>query len=252
MIRTALITGAAHRIGRAIAEDLAASGYAVAIHANRSADAAHALARQLAADHGVRTAVVIADLADPLGVDEVIPAAIAALGPMSLLVNNASLFRADDAETLESDLWRAHMAVNAEAPARLTTALAAQPAAPGLERLAVNIVDQRVWKPTPRYLSYSASKATLWWMTRTMAQALAPDVRVNAIAPGPTLKAATQSDADFDAVVAAVPLRAAPQLAEFGRGVRFLHDTPSMTGQMMALDSGQHLSWQTPDAVINE
>ncbi|WMS44193.1 SDR family oxidoreductase [Acuticoccus sp. MNP-M23] len=252
MHKTALITGAAHRIGRAIATDLAAHGYDIAIHANRSVDAARDLSERLARDHGVATTVLTGDLADPADVEALVPAAIDALGPLSLLVNNASQFAPDDAQSLASPLWRSHMAINAEAPARLTSALAAQTDSPGLSRLAVNIIDQRVWKPTPRYLSYSASKAALWWLTRTMAQALAPDVRVNAIAPGPTLKAASQTDADFGAIVAAVPLGKAPDLADFGRTVRYLHGAQSITGQMLALDGGQHLSWQTPDAVINE
>ena len=250
-LRTALITGAAHRIGRAIATDLAAHGFDVVIHANRSADAAGALARSLAAEHGVRTGVVLADLADSSAVDRVIPAACDAVGPLGVLVNNASLFSADDVTDLASDLWRQHMAINAEAPARLTAAFAA--AAPEeASPLAVNIIDQRVFKPTPRYLSYSASKATLWWLTRTMAQGLAPRVRINAIGPGPVLKAATQSEADFAAVVDAVLLERAPDPAEFGAAIRFLYAAPSITGQMLAIDSGQHLAWRTPDALAHE
>ena len=249
--RTALVTGAAHRIGRAIATDLAAHGFDVVIHANRSADAAEALARSLAEEHGVQTGVVLADLADASAVERVIPAAHDAIGPLGVLVNNASLFSADDVTSLTSDLWRQHMAINAEGPARLIAAFAA--AVPEeTSRLAVNIIDQRVFKPTPRYLSYSASKATLWWLTKTLAQGLAPWVRVNAIGPGPVLKAATQSEDDFAAVVDAVPLRRAPELAEFGAAIRYLHAAPSITGQMLAIDGGQHLAWRTPDALANE
>jgi len=248
----ALVTGAAHRIGRAIASDLAAHGYDVAIHANRSAEAARALAAELADRHGVRTAVVIADLEDADAVARIVPAASEALGPLHVLVNNASVFEADDAASLDSALWRRQMAINAEAPARLVADFAASAAPDAGGRLAVNIVDQRVWKPTPRFLSYSASKATLWWLTRTMAQALAPHVRVNAIGPGPILKAARQSEEDFRAYADAMPLQRTPRLAEFGAAIRFLHGAESITGQMLAIDAGQHLSWQTPDALIDE
>jgi len=246
--RRALVTGAAHRIGRAIATDLAANGYDVAIHANRSADAARALADELAVAHGVATAAVTADLSDPAAVAGIVPAATAAIGPLGILVNNASLFEEDAIDTVTDETFRLHMAVNAEAPVLLTRAFA-EGGGPGL---VVNVIDQRVWKPTPRFLSYSASKATLWWLTRTMAQALAPRIRVVAVSPGPTLKAARQSQEDFDGLVATVPLRAAPPLADFGRTIRYLAETGSVTGQMIALDGGQHLAWETPDALVNE
>lgn len=246
--RRALVTGGAHRIGRAIASDLAAHGHDVAIHANRSAEAASALADELAAAHGVATTVVTGDLSDPAAVRRLVPEAARAIGPLGILVNNASVFEEDDVGTVTEDSFRHHMTVNVEAPVLLTRAFA-DAGGPGL---VVNILDQRVWKPTPRFLSYSASKAALWWLTRTMAQALAPRIRVVALGPGPTLKAARQSEEDFDALVAAVPLLAAPPLADFGRAVRFLAETGSITGQMIALDGGQHLAWETPDAVVRE
>jgi NAD(P)-dependent dehydrogenase (short-subunit alcohol dehydrogenase family) len=140
------------------------------------------------------------------------------------------------------------MTVNVEAPALLTRAFA-EAGGPGL---VVNIIDQRVWKPTPRFLSYSTSKAALWWLTRTMAQALAPRIRVVALAPGPVLKAASQEAEDFERLVGTIPLRRSPDLAEFGRSIRFLLETESITGQMIALDGGQHLSWETPDALVRE
>ncbi|MBJ3776831.1 SDR family oxidoreductase [Acuticoccus mangrovi] len=246
--RSALVTGAARRIGRAIASDLAAHGYAVAIHAHRSVDAAHELATDLAAAHGVATGVVTGDLADPDDVARLVPAATEAVGPLGVLVNNASIFEADEAPHLDSALWRRQMAINAEAPAMLASAFA-RIAGRGL---VVNLIDQRVWKPTPRYASYSASKATLWWLTRTLAQALAPAVRVVAVAPGPVLPAASQSQDEFDRLTSTILLQRAPALAEFGKTIRFLHDTPSLTGQMIALDGGQHLGWETPDALVNE
>ncbi|MEM6846899.1 MAG: SDR family oxidoreductase [Pseudomonadota bacterium] len=246
--KRALITGGAHRVGRAIATDLAAHGYDVAIHANTSATAAQALADELAANYSVRTAVVTGDLADPDAVVTLVPAAVAALGPLSLLINNASLFEEDALSDMTPERWRRQMAVNAEAPTFLAQAFAA-----GTDSgLIVNMIDQRVWKPTPRHFSYSASKATLWWLTRTMAQALAPKIRVMAIGPGPVIKSASQTEVDFAQAVAAVPLQRAPALVEFGAAIRFMAETPSMTGQMFALDGGQHMAWQTPDALINE
>ncbi|WP_425428470.1 SDR family oxidoreductase [Acuticoccus kandeliae] len=246
--RSALVTGAAHRIGRAIATDLAAHGYNIAIHANRSRAEAEALAEALAAEHGVRTGVVTGDLAVAEDVDAIVPAAIAAIGPLSVLVNNASVFEADAVGTLTSEGWRRQFAINAEAPARLAEAFA-KAAGRGL---VVNLVDQRVWKPTPQFFSYAASKATLWWITQTMAQALAPDVRVVALGPGPVLRSASQTAEEFAALTRAIPLQAAPRLEEFGATIRFLDNTPSITGQMIALDGGQHLAWQTPDALIRE
>ncbi|MCF3932165.1 SDR family oxidoreductase [Acuticoccus sp. M5D2P5] len=246
--RRALVTGAAHRIGRAIATDLAAHGYDVVIHANRSDAAARKLAVELAETHGVKTATVRADLTDPASVETLLPAAIEAVGPLSLLVNNASVFEADTIADLASARWRRQMAINAEAPAHLTRAFAAA----GCRGLVVNMIDQRVWKPTPLYLSYSASKATLWWLTQTLAQALAPDIRVVALGPGPVLKSAAQTEREFADLVATLPLHTAPQLDEFGATIRFLHATPSITGQMIALDGGQHLAWRTPDAVVPE
>ena len=246
--KRALVTGAAHRIGRAIVSDLAANGYAVAIHANRSVAEARALAADLAAAHGVATTVVAADLADPQAVRRIVPEARNAIGPLGVLVNNASVFEEDSLETVDAESWRRHMTINAEAPLLLTQAFA-EGNAPGL---VVNITDQRVWKPTPRFVSYATSKAALWWLTRTMAQALAPRIRVAAIAPGPVLKAASQTAEDFDQLVETIPLRQTPALGDFGRTIRFLVENASVTGQMIALDGGQHLAWKTPDALVNE
>ncbi|MEM9224196.1 MAG: SDR family oxidoreductase [Pseudomonadota bacterium] len=250
--RIALVTGAAHRIGAGIASDLAEHGYDVVLHAHRSRDAAGRLAKDLAERHGVRTAVVTGDLSSTDAVDAIVPKALAALGGLTVLINNAALFEADDPGNFASSRWRTQMAVNAEAPARLISAFADQaPLAQG-SRLAVNMIDQRVFKPTPRHFSYSASKATLYFITRTMAQAFAPHVRVNALGPGPVLKAAAQNESDFAAQVAALPLQRSPKPAEFGQAIRFLDNAPSITGQMIALDGGQHIAWQTPDALVNE
>ncbi|AMX99754.1 SDR family oxidoreductase [Mesorhizobium ciceri] len=242
---TALVTGGARRIGRAIVEDLAAHGFAVAIHCSRSRSEADALAAEIIAGGG-RAAVVAADLTDMDAIDDLIGEAQAALGPLSLLVNNASLFEDDSVLDFDWRAWDRHFAVHVKAPALLAQNFArALPA--GQEGLIVNMIDQRVWRPTPRYFSYALSKSTLWTATQMMAQALGPRVRVNAIGPGPTLKNARQDDSDFAAQVDGLILKRGPELPEFGATIRYLWEARSVTGQMIALDGGQHLAWQTPD-----
>ncbi|WP_245491914.1 SDR family oxidoreductase [Mesorhizobium sp. M7A.F.Ca.AU.001.01.1.1] len=239
------MTGGARRIGRAIVEDLAAHGFAVAIHCNRSRSEADALAAEIIAGGG-RAAVVAADLTDMDAIDDLIGEAQAALGPLSLLVNNASLFEDDSVLDFDWRAWDRHFAVHVKAPALLAQNFArALPA--GQEGLIVNMIDQRVWRPTPRYFSYALSKSTLWTATQMMAQALGPRVRVNAIGPGPTLKNARQDDSDFAAQVDGLILKRGPELPEFGATIRYLWEARSVTGQMIALDGGQHLAWQTPD-----
>lgn len=242
---TALVTGGARRIGRAIVEDLAAHGFAVAIHADNSFADAQELAASIAAAGG-RAVAVRADLTDMAAADGLVAAAQAALGPVALLVNSASVFSDDTVLDFDWDGWDRHFALHVKAPALLARRLAeALPAEQ--EGLIVNIVDQRVWRLTPRYFSYTLSKAALWTATQTMAQALAPRIRVNAIGPGPTLKNRRQDDADFAAQVDGLILKRGPDLAEFGATIRYLWRARSVTGQMIALDGGQHLAWQTPD-----
>jgi NAD(P)-dependent dehydrogenase (short-subunit alcohol dehydrogenase family) len=241
----ALVTGGAKRIGKAIVEDLAAHGLAVAIHCRQARAEADALAAVIN-QAGGRATVIVADLTDMTEAGDVIARAEAALGPVSLLVNNASLFVDDSVEAFDWQAWDRHFAVHVKAPALLAQKFAhALPA--DREGLIVNIIDQRVWRPTPRYFSYNLSKSTLWAATRTMAQALAPRIRVNAIGPGPTLKNVRQNDSDFDAQVDGLLLRRGPELSEFGATIRYLWNARSVTGQMIALDGGQHLAWQTPD-----
>jgi NAD(P)-dependent dehydrogenase (short-subunit alcohol dehydrogenase family) len=246
----ALVTGGARRIGRAIVADLAAHGYAVAIHANHSAGEAEALAAQIRSAGG-RAGVVTADLADPAAVARLLPQAEDRLGPVTVLVNNASAFEKDEAVPFDAAVFGRHMQVNAAAPIQLASALAERlPADRG--GVVVNIVDQRVLRPAPTFFSYTLSKSTLWSATRTLAQALAPRVRVAAIGPGPTLASARQRPEDFAAQAAAVPLGHGPSLAEITAAVRFILDSPSVTGQMIAVDGGQHLAWQTPDMLVPE
>jgi NAD(P)-dependent dehydrogenase (short-subunit alcohol dehydrogenase family) len=242
---TALVTGGARRIGKAIVEDLAAHGFAVAIHCNGSRKDAEILAEDIQRSGG-RAAVVEADLTDTAATDALIDLASKALGPVRLLVNNASIFRDDSVENFDPVVADRHFAIHVKAPAILARRFAeALPA--GAEGLIVNIVDQRVWRLTPRYFSYTLSKSALWTATRTMAQALAPAIRVNAIGPGPTLASKVQDAEDFEAQVDGLILKHGPSLPEFGAAIRYLWEARSVTGQMIALDGGQHLAWQTPD-----
>jgi NAD(P)-dependent dehydrogenase (short-subunit alcohol dehydrogenase family) len=244
-LRTALITGASRRIGRAIAEDLADNGFAVAIHANRSVEEAEAFAATLRS-RGREAVALQADLQDQKATAELVGRTNSLLGPIDLLINNASVFEEDSAREFDAAAFDAHFAVHVRAPSILAADFARQLPAdvPGL---IVNIVDQRVWSPTPRFYSYTLSKAALWMATQTLAQTFAPAIRVNAIGPGPTMPSTRQTMDDFQTQIEGLILRAGPGLGEFGRTIRFLFDTPSITGQMIALDGGQHLAWETPD-----
>ncbi|WP_244472091.1 SDR family oxidoreductase [Prosthecomicrobium hirschii] len=245
--RNALITGAARRIGAAIAADLARHGWGVAIHCRTGREDAERLAASIR-DDGGRAEVVCGDLADIQSVYRIVGDAADRLGPIDLLINNASMFEKDEIGTLDPDLFERQLRVNLIAPCLLADAFVAR-LPEGVGGHIVNLVDQRVLKPTPQFFSYMLSKSALHMATRTMAQALAPRVRVNAIGPGPTLANVRQSGDDFGRQAAAVPLGAGPDLAEFGQTIRYLVQTPSITGQMICLDGGQHLAWQTPDVV---
>ena len=236
-----MITGAAHRIGRAIAFDLAAHGYGVAIHYYNSENTARELVDAI---HGVggRAVAVKADLGDEAQVKTLIPAAKDVLGPLTVLVNNASVFQNDTAQSATREGWDTHFNVNLRAPFVLSQMFAAQ-VPDGLEGNIINILDQRVWNLTPFFMSYTLSKSALWTMTQTLALAFAPIVRVNGIGPGPTLKNERQSEEDFARQWSETPLNRRVMPDEIADAVRFIIHAPSMTGQMIALDSGQHLGW---------
>jgi len=239
----ALVTGGARRIGRAIVLALAARGHDVAIHHRDSAPDADALADEVRA-LGVRAAVVSADLTDEAETRALIPAAADALGPLSILVNNASVFEDDRVGGLSRETWDLHLETNLRAPVVLAEAFAAQ--APDGSSI-VNLLDQRVLKPDPRFFSYALSRNGLWWATRTLAQALAPRIRVNGVGPGPTLASIHQSEVEFAAEQTAMPLGHGPSPEDIAGAVVYLVDARSVTGQMIAVDAGQHLAWQTPD-----
>ncbi len=246
--RAALVTGAGRRIGRAIALALSEAGYAVAIHAGHAVAEASALCADIERAGG-RAAVVRGDLADHDAVVALVPSAAAAIGPLTLLVNNAAMFEPDEIGHLDRALFDRQFAVNLRAPLFLAQAFAAQATE---YACIVNMLDQRVLKLTPQFTSYTLAKSALHTATRTLAQALAPRVRVNAVAPGPTLASARQEPADFARQTAALPLGRGPTPEEIAAAVVFLAGARSITGQTLAVDGGQHIAWQTPDVGVTE
>lgn len=239
-----LITGAARRIGREIACRMAEMGWNVAVHCLNSEKQADQLCTELDA-FGVNAKACVADLSNEAEVERLYEMASGELGPITCLINNASIFEEDTFSTVTRDLWDRHMEINLRAPFVLSQKMAnALPA--GETASIINIVDQRVWNPTPYFTSYTLSKMALWDMTQVLARSLAPRIRVNAVGPGPTLQSIHQSEADFAEEVAAVPLKRDVRPSDISRGVQFILESPTMTGQMIALDSGQHLGWLPP------
>jgi NAD(P)-dependent dehydrogenase (short-subunit alcohol dehydrogenase family) len=238
----ALVTGSGRRLGQALAIQAARSGYDVIVHARASAEDGRDTAAQITAA-GRRSQIAVADLSEA----DAPASLIAAAGePVTLLVNCASLFQDDRIGTLTAASFDAHIAANLRAPVLLAQAFAA--ALPmDAHGLIVNVVDQRVWRLNPQFFSYTLSKAALWTATQTLAQALAPRIRVNAIGPGPTLPSIHQSPADFAAEASSVPLGHGAGPDEIAAALAYLIDAPSVTGQMIAVDGGQHLAWRTPD-----
>jgi len=245
----ALVTGAGARLGKAMAEALGQDGWAVAVHYRHSKEGAQATVSAIEAAGG-RAALVQADLAIEAETAGLVAAAGAAFGqPVSLLVNSASVFDDDSAASHTRDGWDKHMETNLRAPVHLAQQLAK--GLPDAERgLVINLVDQRVWKLTPQFFTYTLSKAALWQATQTLAQALAPNVRVNAIGPGPTLRSVHQSEGAFAAEQQATLTQRGSSPNEIVKALRYLIGASSVTGQMIASDGGQHLMWQTPDTQI--
>jgi NAD(P)-dependent dehydrogenase (short-subunit alcohol dehydrogenase family) len=244
--RAALVTGAGKRIGRAIALALADAGYTVVVHHLQSQPEAEALVSGIKAKGGKAVALAC-DLADEGATSALIERAADAVGPIGVLINSASVFERDEALTTTRDSWDRHMDANLRAPFVLTQALA-RALPEGAGGAVINLVDERVWNLTPHFISYTVSKAALWTLTQTLALALAPRIRVNAIGPGPVLPSPRQSDQQFAKQWRATPLKRPATPEEVGSAVRFLLETPSITGQMIALDSGQHLGWTFPQS----
>jgi len=245
MTQAALVTGGAKRVGRAVALALARAGWDVCVHYDRSRDAAEETAAEARAA-GVRAAVAQADLADAAAASALLGRAAEAVGPLSCLVNNASIFEMDKIETVTVESWDRHLDVNLRAPLLLSQAFARQLPDSAAEGNIVNLLDQRIWRLTPYFLSYTVSKTGLWTLTRTLAMALGPRIRVNGIGPGPTLQSERQTPEQFARQQASTLLGRGAPPEEIADAVLFLLRTPSMTGQMLALDGGQHLAWRPP------
>ena len=239
--RVALVTGAADRIGAAIARHLASHGWCVIVHYRHSREQAEATVAAIRAGGG-QAAAIAADLADRQQRAGLVAAAAAPFGPLSLLVNNASVYERDSVADLDETLWDAHFALHAEAPAFLARDFAAQ-LPDGADGNIVNIIDERVRDLSPAYFSYTLSKAVLWTMTRTLAQSLAPHIRVNAVAPGVAEPPPHVSRASHERRLAELPLGRAADAAGIAAGVTAILDLPAMTGQMLLLDGGEHLEW---------
>ena len=250
MIKTVLVTGAAKRLGRAIALDLAGAGWNVGIHYFGSSADAEEVAAEVRAK-GVKAVTVLANFAREEETATVIPAVAKTLGPLTALINSASLFENDDWQSATRKSWDDHIETNLRAPLLLSQMFAKQ--LPEGERgNIINIIDQRVLKPTPQFLSYSVSKAGLYWLTTTLAQGMGPRIRVNAVGPGPTLRNARQSEEDFARQRDATILKRGADPADICQAVRYLLEADAVTGQMLAVDGGQHLIWQTPDVGVRE
>ena len=249
-MKNALVTGAARRLGRAIALDLAAHGWNVAIHYNTSQEDADSAARAARA-FGADAATLKCDLSKESETATLVDRAAKEIGPLTALINSASLFENDDWQSATRKSWDDHMETNLRAPLLLSQMFAWQLPENARGNI-INIIDQRVLKPTPQFLSYSVSKAGLHWLTTTLAQGMGPRIRVNAVGPGPTLKNPRQSDADFNRQRDATILGRGADPADICGAVRYLLEAEAVTGQMIAVDGGQHLIWQTPDVAGRE
>lgn len=250
-----LITGAAKRLGRAMALHMAGRGYDVGVHFSRSTTAAEAVVKEIET-MGRRAVMLEADLTDEAQTQALFPGAIKALEqPITCLINNASIFEYDTLETATRVSWDRHMESNLRAPFVLTQALAAQGIEPVMDAneeplaqgLVINMIDQRVRKLTPEFMTYTLAKMGLWALTQTSAQALAPSVRVNAIGPGPTLQGARQSETHFTKQRRATILNRGSNPSDILAALDYFVNAPAITGQLLCVDGGQHLGWKTPD-----
>jgi NAD(P)-dependent dehydrogenase (short-subunit alcohol dehydrogenase family) len=249
-MKNVLVTGAAKRLGKAIALDLAAAGWNVAVHYHGSADDADQVAQAVRA-FGSEAAALKADLSQEEQSAALVERAASEIGPLTALINSASLFENDDWQSATRQSWDAHIETNLRAPLVLSQTFARQLPSDAKGSI-INILDQRMLKPTPQFLSYSLSKAGLYWLTTTLAQGMAPRIRVNAVGPGPTIRNSRQSQPDFDRQTAATILGRGAAPADVCAAVRYLLDAEAVTGQMLTVDGGQHLIWQTPDVQVTE
>lgn len=257
MAQRALVTGAGKRLGRAMALYLAQRGYDVAVHFAGSAEEAEAVVAEIRA-LGRNAAALQADLLNEPETQALVTRAAQALGgPLSVLINNASIFEYDTLSTATRQGWDRHMESNLRAPFVLTQAFAAQAPAVGTDEsgepiatgLIINMIDQRVRKLTPEFMTYTLAKMGLWTLTQTAAQALAPQIRVNAIGPGPTLQGSRQSLDHFTKQRANTVLKRGANPGDITAALGYFLDSPAVTGQLLCVDGGQHLGWRTPDVL---
>jgi NAD(P)-dependent dehydrogenase (short-subunit alcohol dehydrogenase family) len=246
--RTVLVTGAARRIGAAVARDLAAGGWRVVVHYNRSEAEAQALAKEIVRAGGT-VELVQADLASRAEVEAVFPRALVKVGRIDCLINNAAHFQYDTIETLSWDSWDAHMAANLAAPAFLSRDFARQIPRTG-EGVIINLLDQKTGNLNPDFLSYTLSKVGLRGLTETLALGLAPRIRVCGIAPGVTLMSGKQTPQSFEKAFKATPLGRSSTVEDIVRAVRFILATPSLTGQVLTLDGGESLAGRPRDVAF--
>ncbi len=244
-MKNVLVTGAAKRLGRAIALDLAAAGWNVAIHYHGSAEDAESAATQARAK-GVKAAPLKSDLSKEDQTATLVARAADAIGPLTALINSASLFENDDWQTASRQSWDDHIETNLRAPLLLSQQFGRQ-LPDGEQGNIINIVDQRVLKPTPQFLSYSLSKAGLYWLTTTLAQGMGPRIRVNAVGPGSHHPQCPPVGGGFRPPARGHILKRGAEPADICAAIRYLLDAPAVTGQMLAVDGGQHLIWQTAD-----
>ena len=242
--KAALVTGGGQRIGRALVLALAEDGFAVAVHYHRSPEAARSLVQAIRRQGGAAVSLA-ADLADESAASELLPRAERELGSIGCLVNNAAVFANDTVGTVTRESWDVHMAVNLRAPFVLIQHFAGR-LPPDAGGAVINLLDQRVWSLTPYFVSYTLAKAGLWTLTQTMALSLAPRIRVNGIGPGPALPSPRQSPEQFVRQRELMPLRRGTSPEEIAAAMRFILSAPALTGQMIALDGGQHLGWAQP------
>lgn len=244
MSQTVLITGAAQRIGRALALDFARSGFDICVHYHHSGQEAQTLANEIH-QLGQKAYLVCADLSKEDEVQQIFPTLLEQVKTISVLINNASTFKYDKVNSATRESWDYHLEPNLRAPFLLSQVFAEQTEL----GLIINLIDQRVWNLTPHYITYTLSKYGLWGLTQTMALALAPRIRVNAIGPGPTLRNVHQSEEQFAQQCRNTPLQRGASLGEICAAARFFVEAPSVTGQMIAVDGGQHLGWSMPKDV---
>lgn len=250
----ALVTGAGKRLGRAMALHLAARGHDVAVHYAGSADAAARVVAEIRA-MGRKAEALQANLLDEDATQGLVDRAVDAVGQLAVLVNNASIFDYDTLSTATRAGWDRHMGSNLRAPFVLIQNFAAQAPEVGSDGepmatgLVLNMIDQRVRKLTPEFMTYTLSKLGLWTLTQTAAQALAPRIRVNAIGPGPTLIGARQSQDHFDRQRANTVLGRGANESDITSALDYFLNAPSVTGQLLCVDGGQHLGWKTPDVL---